>query len=171
MDLWSAQSRRASICRRIAFITETATLAVDDTSCTADPLQPTRSGQTSMLPGTLTQLCWRELAWHRVVTSICVVPLRSYRACATGCGTGVCSPKMCTRKSSVLSRLLPLVWRRLFTLLTCHKGRPDLALQSHSRVAGLPPLGIRNSRVCLNWRKRATFRSDGRAGLESVIPA
>ena len=43
--------------------------------------------------------------------------------------------------------------------------------QSHSRVAGLPPLGIRNSGACLNWRKRATFRSDGRAGLESVIPA
>jgi NAD(P)-dependent dehydrogenase (short-subunit alcohol dehydrogenase family) len=60
--------------------------------------------------------------------------------------------------------------RRLFTLLTCHKGRPDLAPQSHSRVAGLPLLGIRNSQAYLNWRKRATFRSDGR-GLESVIPA
>src|ERR1700733_14963703 len=30
-----------------------------------------------------------------------------------GCETGLCSPGMCTRKSSVLSRLLPLVWRRL----------------------------------------------------------
>ena len=37
--------------------------------------------------------------------------------------------------------------------------------------AGLPPLGIRNSGACLNWRKRAMFRSDGRAGVESVIPA
>jgi ferredoxin-NADP reductase/MOSC domain-containing protein YiiM len=43
--------------------------------------------------------------------------------------------------------------------------------QSHSRAPGLPPLGIRNSEVCLNWRKLATFRSDGRAELESVIPA
>ncbi len=50
-------------------------------------------------------------------------------------------------------------------------GRLDPAPQSDSRVAGLPPLGIRNSRACLNWRKRATFRSDGRAGLESVVPA
>jgi ferredoxin-NADP reductase len=55
--------------------------------------------------------------------------------------------------------------------LTCHKGRPDLAPQSHSRVAGLPLLGIRNSRGCWNWRKPATFRPDGRAGLESVTPA
>ena len=53
----------------------------------------------------------------------------------------------------------------------CHQGRPDLAPQSHSRVAELPPLGIRNSEACLNWRTRATFRSDGRAELESVIPA
>jgi len=53
------------------------------------------------------------------------------------------------------------------------EGLPDneVCPQSHSRVAGLPPLGIRNSEVCLNWRKRATFRSDGRAELESVIPA
>jgi hypothetical protein len=55
--------------------------------------------------------------------------------------------------------------------LTCHKGRPDLAPQSHSRVAGLPSRGIVSLPVCLNWRKRATFRSDGRAGLEFVIPA
>jgi hypothetical protein len=51
------------------------------------------------------------------------------------------------------------------------QGPPGSGPQSHSRVAGLPPLGIRNSGACLNWRKRATFRSDGRAGLESVIPA
>ena len=98
-------------------------------------------------------------------------PTRSCRICAMGCETGVCSPGMCTRKSSVLSRLLLLAWRRLITRLTCHQDRPDLARQSHSRVAESPPLGMRNSRACLNWRKRATFRSDGRAGLESVIPA
>jgi hypothetical protein len=28
---------------------------------------------------------------------------------------------------------ITLVWRRLITLLTYHKGRPDLAPQSHSR--------------------------------------
>jgi hypothetical protein len=84
---------------------------------------------------------------------------------------GACSPGMFTRKSSVLSRLLPRVWRRLFTLLTRHKDRPEQAPQSHSRVAELPPPGIRNLRACLNWRKRAMFQSDGRAGLESVIPA
>jgi len=61
--------------------------------------------------------------------------------------------------------------RRLLTLLTRHKGRPVLAPQSHSRAAELPPLGIVSLRVCLNWRKRATFRSDGRAGLESVTTA
>src|SRR4051794_23225184 len=124
-----------------------------------------------MLPGTLTQLCWRESECYGIANSICVAPLHSCRICAMGCETGVCLPGMYTRKSSVLSRLLPLVWRRLITRLTCHKGCPDLALQSHSRVAGLPPLGIRNLGACLNWRKRATFRSDGRAGLESVIPA
>src|ERR1700687_1437340 len=148
-----------------------SSLAAEDTSCTAGPLQSTESGQTSMLPGTLTQLCWRESACHRVVTSICVVPLHSCRTCAMGCETGVCSPGMCTRKSSVHLRALHLAWRGSITLLTCHKGRPDLAPQSHSRAAGLPSLGTRNSGVCLNWRKRATFRSDGRAGLESVIPA
>src|SRR5580700_9864838 len=124
-----------------------------------------------MLPGTLTQLCWRGSECHRIVTSICVAPLHSCRTCAMGCETWVSSPPVCTRKSSVLSRPLPQVWRRLFTLLTCHKDHPDLAPQSHSRVAGLPPLGIRSLGACLNWRKRATFQSDGRAGLESVIPA
>ncbi|MGC2272967.1 MAG: FAD-binding oxidoreductase [Candidatus Sulfotelmatobacter sp.] len=37
--------------------------------------------------------------------------------------------------------------------------------------SGITPLGIVGLQVCSNWRKRATFRSDGRAGLESVIPA
>ena len=37
-----------------------------------------------MLPGTLSRLCWRKLACHRVVTSICVAPLHSCRTCATG---------------------------------------------------------------------------------------
>jgi hypothetical protein len=97
--------------------------------------------------------------------------LHSCRTCAMGCETGVCSRRMCTRKSLVLSMLLPLVWRRLFTPLTCHKGRLDLAPQSHSRATGLPSRGIVSLRVCLNWRKRVMFRSDGHAGLESVIPA
>src|ERR1700683_1607395 len=124
-----------------------------------------------MLPDTLTQLCWRKLACHRVVTSICAAPLHSCRTCAMGCETGVCSPKMCTPRSSVLSRLLPPVWRRLFILLTCQRGRPDLAPQSHSRVEESPPPGIESLRVCSNWQKHAIFRSDGRAGLESVIRA
>jgi ferredoxin-NADP reductase len=51
------------------------------------------------------------------------------------------------------------------------QGPPGSGPQSHSRVVGLPPLGIAGLPVCLNWRKRATFRSHGRAGLESVIPA
>src|SRR5271169_3366767 len=114
-----------------------------------------------MLPGTLTQLCSRELACHGVVTSICVAPRHSCRIWAAGCETGVCSPGMCTRKSSVLLRVLHLVWRELIILLTYHKGPPDPAPRSHSRVAGLPPLGIRNSGACLNWRKRAMFRLDG----------
>ena len=37
----------------------------------------------------------------------------------------------------------------MITLLTCHKDRPDLAHRSHSRVAGLPPRGIRNSKALL----------------------
>src|SRR6202161_559430 len=82
--------------------------ADEDTSCTAGPLQSTNSGQTSMLPGTLTRLCWRELVYHRVVTSICVVPLHSCRICAMGCETGGCSPGMCTPRSSVLlKRCIP----------------------------------------------------------------
>ncbi len=85
----------------------------------------------------------------RVVTSICAAPLHSCRICAMGCETGVCLQRMCTRKSSAPSRRLPLVWRRSLTRLTSHKGRPDLAPPSHSRVAGLPPPGIRNLEVCL----------------------
>jgi MOSC domain-containing protein YiiM/ferredoxin-NADP reductase len=105
------------------------------------------------------------------VTSICVAHPRSCRTSAMGCESGVWPPEMCTRKSSVCLRALHLAWRGLVTLRTSHKGRPDLAPQSHSRVAGLPPLGIVSFRACLNWRKHATFRSDGRAALESVIPA
>src|SRR5215470_1849899 len=123
-----------------------------------------------MLSGTLTHLCRRELACHRVVTSICVAPLHSCRICGMGCETGVCSPAVCIPRSSVLSRLLPQVWRRLSTLPICHRDRPHPAPQSHSPVAELPSLGIRSSRACLNWQKRATFRSDGRVGLESVTP-
>ncbi len=98
-------------------------------------------------------------------------PLHSCRTCAMGCKTGVRSPGMCTRKSSVHWRALHRAWRKLFTPRTCRHGRPDLVRQSRSRAAGLPPLGMRNSRACLNWRKRAMFRSDGRAGPESAIPA
>jgi len=83
------------------------------------------------------------------------------RPCAMGCETGLCSPRMCVLKSSALSRRLPLVWPRSFALRTCPRGRQDLAPPYRSRVAGLPQRGIRNSRACLNWRKRATFRSDG----------
>jgi hypothetical protein len=55
--------------------------------------------------------------------------------------------------------------------LAGHGGEHRAAPQSHSRGAGLRRLGIRNSGACWDWRKRATFQSDGRAGLESVIPA
>src|SRR5271166_2481280 len=44
--------------------------------------------------------------------------------------------------------LLTPAWRKLFTLLTRHKGRPDPARKSHLRVAGLPPPGIRSLPVC-----------------------
>src|ERR1700688_1058045 len=121
-----------------------------------------------MLPGTLTQLCWRESECRGIVTSICVAHLHSCRARAMGCETGVCSARTYTRQSSILSRVHPRGGRGLPPPPPRHKGRPDLARKSHSRVAGLPPLGIVSLPVCLNWRKRATFRSDGRAGLESV---
>ena len=45
------------------------------------------SAQTSMPPGTLTRLCWRKLACHRVVTSICAAHLHSCRICAMACET------------------------------------------------------------------------------------
>ena len=171
VDLCSAQSRRASICRRVACPAETT-----PSRTSIHRIQPTRcnrseSGQTLMLPGTSTQLCWRKSACHRVVTSISAAPLHSWKICAMVCETGGRSPGMCIRKSSVLLMRSPRVWRRLGTLLTCHKGRRDLAPQSRSRVAELPPLGIRNLGACLNWRKRVTFRSDGHAELESAIPA
>ena len=41
-----------------------------------------------MLPGTLTLLCWRKLACHKVVTSTCAAPLHFCRICAMGCETG-----------------------------------------------------------------------------------
>jgi ferredoxin-NADP reductase len=120
--------------------------------------------------GHIDTACWKQLACPRPATSICAAQLHSCRTCAMASEPGVCSPRMCIRKSSVRLRALLLVWRRLFTLLTCHQGRPALALQSHSRVAGSPPHGIVSSRVCLSWPKRATFRSDGRAAVESAIP-
>src|SRR5580698_3427824 len=103
-----------------------------------------------MLPGTLTQLCWRESECHRIVTSICAAQLHSCRVCGLASEPGVCSPGVCTRKSSVRLRALLLAWRRLFTLLTCHKGGQELARQSHSRVAGLLPPGILSFPVCWN---------------------
>jgi ferredoxin-NADP reductase len=72
---------------------------------------------------------------------------------------------------SALSRLLPLVWRRLITHLTCHKGPPGSGPAVSSSRSGITPAWIRNSEVGLKWRKRSTFTSDGRVGLESVIPA
>ena len=105
------------------------------------PAASTKSGRTLMLPGTLTQPCWRKLACHRAVTSICVAPLHSCRTCAMDCETGVCPPGMCTRKSSVLSRPLPLVWHKLFTLLTCHKGAPGSG----------PPVSFTRSGITAAW--------------------
>src|SRR5580698_9769971 len=84
-------------------------LADGNMLCTAGPLQATKSERTSMLRGTLTPLYWRKLACRRVATSICVDHLHSYRTCAMGCKPGACSPRVCTRKSSVLSRELRLV--------------------------------------------------------------
>jgi hypothetical protein len=53
---------------------------------------------------------------------------------------------------------------------TCHQGR-RIPPPFHSRAAELRLRGIPSLRVCSNWRKPATFRSDGRAGLGSVILA
>ena len=72
---------------------------------------------------------------------LCGPSSHSCRTCAMGCETGMVR-RECAPEVPRISMPLPLVWRRLFTLLTCHKGRPDLAPQSHSRVAGSPPLGI-----------------------------
>src|SRR5882762_11026425 len=119
-----------------------------------------------MLLGTLTQRCWRGLAYHEIVISICVAHLHFYRTCAMASETGVCSTMMCTRKFSVPLRGLHLAWRELITLRTGHKGRRDLAPQSRLRAAGSRPDGVLSTRVCLSWRKRAMFQSGGRAGLE-----
>ena len=63
VDLWSAQSRRSSICGRIAFSLKQLSRGrsihcVQQARCN----RPSRG--TSMLQGTLTQLCWRKLAYH-----------------------------------------------------------------------------------------------------------
>ncbi len=146
-------------------------LADEATSCTADPRQPINLGWTLMLQVTSTQLCWRRLAYHPMAISICVAHLRSWRICAMGCETGVCRPRMCTRKSSVRLRALHLAWSGLVTHRTCHKGPRDLARQFHLRAAGSRLRGTPNIRVCWNSRKHATFRSDGHAGLECATPA
>src|ERR1035438_10006982 len=65
------------------------------------PATTDRVGADFDAPGTLTQLCWRELACPRVATSICVPPHHSCRICGTGCKRGAYPPGMCTRKSSV----------------------------------------------------------------------
>ncbi len=100
-----------------------------------------------MLPDTLTQLCSRELACQKVVTSICVVRLHSCRICAMGCEAGACSPTMCTRKSSVLSKQLPQVWRRLSTLLMLPQGRAGSG----------PPVSFARSGITAAWDPK--FRS------------
>src|SRR5215469_9288899 len=109
-----------------------------------------------MLPDTLTRLCWRESEWHTIVTSIYVVHLHSCRICAMASEPGVWTSGTCTPKSSALSTPLLLVWRRLITLLMYQKDRQDLALRSHSRVAGSRPRGTPNSGVSLSSRKRVT---------------
>src|SRR5215468_708245 len=104
-----------------------SSLAGENIASTAGPLQTTDSGKILMLPGTLTQLCWRGSEYHEIVSSICVAHLHSCKTCMMGCETGVCTPGMCARNSSVLLRVLHLAWRRLITLLTYHKGHPALA--------------------------------------------
>ena len=67
----------------------------------------------------------------------------SCRTCAMGLGSwGVVAENVHTEIFGALEGITP-AWRRLFILLTCYKGHLDLAPQSHSRVAGLPPRGIR----------------------------
>src|SRR5262245_17288519 len=66
-------------------------------------------------------------------------------------------------KSSVRLKVLHLVWSGLNTLRTCCKDLPDLAHQSHLRVAGSLSRGIQNSGVYWSWPKRAMFPSGGRA--------
>lgn len=88
-----------------------------------------------------------------------------------GCEVGVCPPRMSTPKSSVLLRVLRLVWRGLITLHTRRKAPRDLVPQSRSRAAGPRSRGIVNSGVYLNLLKRATFQSGGRVEQEFVTRA
>ena len=61
-----------------------------------------------MLPGTLTQLCWRESACHRVVTSIYVAHLHSCRICAMGCENwGVLAGNVHTEIFGALESITP----------------------------------------------------------------
>src|SRR6516225_3203953 len=92
------------------------------TSCTANQLQATNQGGTSMLQGTFKQVYWEKLGFHGMPTSIFAAHLHSSRTCVTGYGSGAFSTGKSTWKSSVLSRVLRRDAKRLITLRTCRKG-------------------------------------------------
>ena len=115
-------------------------------------LQSTKSGQTSMLPGILTPLLER----------IGVSQGGDFYLC--GPSSFLQNMRDGLRNGGVLARnvhteifgsldAIPLGITQVDHILICHKGRPDLVPKSHSCVAVLKSLGIRNSRACLNWRK------------------
>src|SRR5580704_1419322 len=68
----------------------------------------TKWGQTLTLAGTLIQHCWKKLACHRAVTSICVAPLPSWGICAMGCEAwGVLSENVHTEIFGALESITP----------------------------------------------------------------
>src|SRR5215472_15065354 len=111
-------------------------------------------------------LCSTSWAYRVTVIITYVVRRRSCRTFARGWYAGAFSPAMCIPRYLVLSRALPLAWSGLITFRTCQQGRRDPALRCHLHAAVSPPPGILGSAVCSSWPRRATFRSDGHAGLE-----
>jgi hypothetical protein len=97
--------------------------------------------------------------------------LHSCRACGTTWGSGEYPRSTCIWNCSVRSNPPRLAWRRLVTLHIYRKAHRDPVHRSRLRAVESQWRGILNSRVCLNWRKPATFRSDGPAGRESATHA
>ena len=105
---------------------------------TAGQLQPTESAQTSMLPGHIDTALLQKLGVSRNTDFYLCGPTSFLKNMGDGLKTwGVITRERVHGNLRCSRSDCSPVWRRSFTILTCHRGRPAPALRCHSRAAGL----------------------------------